>query len=131
MFDTSKIGHTFPPFTFTIESSKLRELALAIGDDNPIYQSKPAAQQSGYQNIPLLPTTGPILLFRENTHYVEQLAELGLDSSRLLHREEEYEYLAPIHPGETLTGVMTILDGATRKGPADTIIDLVTIQLRY
>lgn len=131
MFDTSKIGHSFPPFTVEIERTKFRELALAIGDDNPVYQSQQAAQAAGYQDVPLLPTTGTIFLFWENTHFVEHLAELGLDVARLLHREEEYEYLAPLHPGETLTGVMTVLDGTTRKGPHQSSIDLVTLQLRY
>jgi hypothetical protein len=131
MFDTSKIGYSFPPFTVVIERTKLRELALAIGDDNPVYQGQQAAQAAGYQDVPLLPTTGTIFLFCENTHFVEHLAELGLDMTRLLHREEDYEYLAPLYPGETLTGVMTVLDGATRKGPHNTSIDLVTLQLCY
>jgi acyl dehydratase len=131
MFDTSKIGHSFPPFTVHVERTKIRELALALGDDNPVYQSQQAAQEVGYQDVPLLPTTGTIFLFWENTHFVENLAELGLDIVRLLHREEEYEYLAPLQPGETLTGVMTVLDGTSRKGPHNTSIDLVTLQLRY
>ena len=44
MFDKSKIGYSFPPFTIEVERGKIRELALAIGDDNPIYQSREAAQ---------------------------------------------------------------------------------------
>jgi hypothetical protein len=131
MFDTSKIGHSFPPFTFEIQRSKIRELALAIGDDNPVYQSRQVAQAAGYQDIPLFPTTPTIFLFWGNTHFVEQLAELGIDFARLLHREEEYEYLSPIYPGKILTGVMTVLDGSTRKGAHNTSIDLVTLQLRY
>lgn len=131
MFDTSKIGYSFPPFPVAIERSKLGELALALGEDNPVYQSRQAAQAAGYQDIPFLPTAGTIFLFWQNTHFAEHLAELGLDVSRLMHREETYEYLAPVHPGETLTGVMTVLDGANRKGPHQNSIDLVTLQLRY
>ena len=131
MFDTSKIGYSFPPFTVVVERAKIRELALAIGDDNPVYQSQQVAQAAGYQDVPLPPTIGTIFLFWENTQFIEQLAELGLDVARLMHREEEYEYLAPLHVGESLTGVMTVLDGATRKGPRNTTIDLVTLQLRY
>ena len=131
MFDTSKISHSFPPFSVTLERTKLRELAQAIGDDNPIYQSQQAAQAAEYADVPPLPTAATIFLFWQNTHFIEQLAELGLDVMRLMHREETYEYLAPLHPGETLTGVMTVLDGSTRKGPHNTSIDLVTLQLRY
>jgi hypothetical protein len=128
MFDTSKIGHSFPPFLVAIDRTKLRELALAIGDPNPLYQNRQEIEDG---DIPLLPTTATIFLFWENRHFIEQLAELGLDTTRLIHREESYEYLAPLHPGETLTGVMTVLDGSTRKGSGKSPIDLVTLQLSY
>lgn len=128
MFDTSKIGYSFPPFLVHVERTKLRELALAIGDPDPIYQD---SQDAGNEDIPLLPTTATIFLFWENTHFIEQLTGLGLDVLRLIHREESYEYLATIHPGETLTGVMTVLDGSTRKGRDGSTIDLVTLLLSY
>lgn len=131
MFDTTKIGHSFPPFFVTIEQAKIRELALAIGDDNPAYRSQQAAQVAGYADVPLPPTMATEFLFWGNTHFVAQLSELGLDVNKLMHREEEYEYLVPLHPGETLTGVMTVLDGANRRGPHNTTIDLVTLQIRY
>lgn len=131
MFDTSKIGRSFPPFSVHVEPVKLRELALAIGDPNPVYQDQRAAQEQGYENIPLPPTAATIFLFWENRHFIEQLTELGLDITRLIHREESYEYLAPIHPGETLMGIMTVLDGSTRRGRGDSTIDLVTLRLSY
>lgn len=131
MFDTGKIGHSFPPFTVTIERAKIRELVNAIGDDNPVYQSQQAARVAGYLDTLLPPTMATTFLFWGNTHFIEQLAELGLDVNRLMHREEEYEYLASIQPGETLTGVMTVLDGASRRGLHNTSIDLVTLQIRY
>jgi N-terminal half of MaoC dehydratase len=128
MFDTSKIGHSFPPFSVHVERTKLRELALAIGDSNPTYQDR---QEERNEDIPLLPTTATIFLFWENRHFVDQLVELGFDVTRMIHREESYEYLAPLHAGETLTGVMTVLDGSTHKGRGDTSIDLVTLRLSY
>ncbi|HVB25762.1 MAG TPA: MaoC family dehydratase N-terminal domain-containing protein [Ktedonobacteraceae bacterium] len=128
MFDTTKIGHSFPPFSVAIERIKIQELALAIEDDNPAYQSQETA---GYAGVLLPPTIATQFLFWGNTHFVEQLAELGLDVNRLMHREEEYEYIAPMQPGETLTGVMTVLDGASRRGPGNTSIDLVTLQIHY
>lgn len=131
MFDTSKIGYSFPPFPVHVEPVKLRELALAIGDPNPVYQDQQAAQAEGYEDIPLPPTATTIFLFWENKHFIEQLAELGLDVTRLIHREESYEYLAPIHPSETLTGVMTVLDGSTRRGRDGSTVDLVTLRLTY
>ena len=131
MFDKSKVGQNFPPFTIEVERGKIRELALAIGDDNPIYQSREAAQAAGYPDVPLYPTSPTTFAFWGNTKMVGQLVSLGINVMRVLHGEEEYEYLAPVYPGDTLTGVMTIVDGKTRQGQAGSSMDILTVEVRY
>jgi acyl dehydratase len=131
LFDTSKIGYSFSPFSITLERGKIHELALAIGDDNPIYHDRLVAQEAQYEDVPLLPTIGTQFMFWGNSHFVEQLSELGLDVPRIIHLEESYEYLAPLYAGETLTAQTTVLEGATRKGPRNAMIDFVTLQIRY
>jgi acyl dehydratase len=130
MFDTSKVGQSFPPFTIEVERSKIRELALAIGDDNPIYQSKEAAQAAGYPDVPLYPTSPTAFSFWGNTQMISQLSSLGINLMRILHGEEEYEYLAPIYPGDTLTGVMRLVDAKTRQSQGATL-DILTIEVDY
>jgi len=130
MFDKSKIGQSFPPFTIEVERGKVRELALAIGDDNPIYASKEEAQAAGYDDVPLYPTSATTFGFWGNRKMVSQLVSLGINVMRILHGEEEYEYLAPIFPGDTLTGVMTIADGKTRQGQAGSM-DIITVEVNY
>jgi acyl dehydratase len=131
MFDKSKIGESFPPFTIEVERGKIRELALAIGDDNPIYQSREAAQAAGYPDVPLYPTAPTIFNFWGNSKMGEQLVGLGINVMRILHGEEEYEYLAPINAGDTLTGVTTIIDGKSRQGRDGSSMDIVTLEIRY
>jgi len=131
MFDKSKIGQSFPPFTIEVERGKIRELALAIGDDNPIYQSREEAQAAGYPDIPLYPTSPTTFTFWGNSKMISQIASLGVNLMRVLHGEEEYEYLSPIYPGETLTGVMTLVDGKTRQGQGGSSMDILTIEIDY
>jgi len=131
MFDKSKIGHSFPPFTIEVERGKIRELAIAIGDDNPIYQSRAAAQAAGYDDVPLSPTAPTMFGFWGNTRLGGELLSLGLNVMRILHGEEEYEYLAPIYPGDVLTGVTTIADGKTRQSGSGSSMDIVTMETRY
>ena len=130
MFDKSKIGQGFPPFTFEVERGKIRELALAIGDDNPIYQSKEAAQAAGYPDVPLYPTSPTTFAFWGNKQMMSQLTSLGINLMRVLHGEEEYDYLAPIYPGDTLTGVMRLVDGRSRQTKAGSM-DLYHIEIDY
>lgn len=131
MLDKSKIGQSFPPFTIEVERCKIHELALAIGDDNPIYHSREAAQAAGYKDVPLSPTAPTIFSFWGNTQAGSQLASAGINVMRILHGEEEYEYLAPIYPGDTLTGVMTIIEGKSRQGKDGSFMDILTTETRY
>jgi acyl dehydratase len=131
MFDKSKIGYSFPPFTIEVERGKIRELALAIGDDNPVYQSREAAQAAGYREVPLFPTAPTMFTFWGNTQMVSQIVSLGINVMRILHGEEEYEYLAPISPGDILTGVMTVVDGKTRQSKDGSSIDILMTEIRY
>lgn len=130
MFDHSKIGQSFSPFIIECERCKVHELALAIGDNNPIYHSRKAAQAAGYQNVPLSPTSPTIFSFWGNPRFREQLASIGINVMRILHSEESYEYLAAVYPGDTLTGVTTITDGKTRRSK-DGTMDIITLRTCY
>ena len=131
MFDKSKVGQSFPPFTIEVERGKIRELALAIGDDNPMYQSREEAQAAGYPDVPLYPTSATTFAWWGHRTMVGQLASLGINLMRVLHGEEEYEYLAPIYPGDTLTGVMTLVDAKSRQGQGGSSLDILTIEIDY
>ena len=131
MFDQSKLGYSFPPFRLDVERCKIHELTLAIGDDNPIYHSREAALANEYKDVPISPTTPTIFSFWGNTQLWSQLAEAGLNIMRILHGEEEYEYQAPIYPGDQLTAVMTIINGRTRRGKDGSSMDIVTTETRY
>jgi acyl dehydratase len=126
MFDKTMLGHSFPAFTLEIERSKIHELALAIGDVNPIYHDSAAARAAGYSDVPLPPTAPTLLTFWGNTQMWEQMKTIGISITRVLHGEEEYTYLAPIKPGDTLIGVMTIVDGKSLRGT-----DIVITETRY
>jgi acyl dehydratase len=131
VFDKSKIGQSFPPFTIEVERGKIRELAIAVGDDNPIYQSREAAQAAGYDDVPLFPTSPTTFAFWGNSKMVSQLVSLGINVMGILHGEEEYEYLAPIHPGDTLTGILTLVGGKTRQSQDGSSMDILTIEVHY
>ncbi len=126
MFDTTSIGTSFPPFTVEVERPKIQEFALAIEAKDPIYHSREAAQEAGYPDIALLPTLPIQFEFWGNPHWMERLETLGINTTRMLHAEQEYTYLASIQPGNTLSAVTTVLDGKTRKG-----LEMVTLETRY
>jgi len=131
MFDKSKIGQQFAPFTVEVYRNKIDELATAIGDTNPIYHSREAAQKAGFPDVPISPTSPTLFNFWGNRGRGSNLKDLGIDTSRILHGEEEYEYLAPIYPNDVLTGTTTLVDGKTRQSSNGRSMDILTMETRY
>jgi acyl dehydratase len=131
MFDTSKIGQSFPPFTIEVARCKIHELALAIGDTNPIYHNQQEAQAAGYADTPLFPTSPTVFGLWGITEMLGHLVSLGINVMRILHGEEEYEYLAPIYPNDVLTGVVTVAEGKSRQGKNGSSMDIITLEALY
>lgn len=131
MFDSSKIGQSFAPFTYEVQRNKIHELNAAIGDSNPIYHDRQVAQEAGFTDVPISPTTPTMFSFWGNRQRGASLADLGINVSRILHGEEEYDYVAPIYPGDVLTGVTTLVDGKTRQGSGGYSMDILTTETRY
>lgn len=132
MFDQSKIGTSFAPFTVEVHRNKIHELTAAIGDDNPVYHSREAAQAAGFPDVPISPTTPTMFNFwGARQQRGNSLASLGIDVKGILHGEEEYEYLAPIYPNDILTGITTVVDGKTRPGRDGFTMDIITTETRY
>ena len=132
MFDKSKIGQSFAPFTAEVHRNKIHELTTAIGDDNPVYHSREAAQAAGFPDVPISPTTPTTFTFwGARQRDGNSLASLGIDVKAILHGEEEYEYLAPIYPNDILTGITTVVDGKTRPGSDGSSMDIITTETLY
>ena len=117
--NTDVKGKEYPPFTVTVERGKIKEFARAIGDLNPFYLDDRVGQASEWGDIiapPTFPTT-----FRDETADTGQLLhDLGIDISRVLHGEQEFEHWKPIRPGETYlcrTRVVDIYEKTGRSGP--------------
>lgn len=123
------VGHALAPTTFEVERGKIREFAAATGDPNPIYRDKAAAQAAGYADIPAPPTFGTVVGFWA-LGKEKQSAELGFPVVGVLHGEEEYTYLAPIYPGDVLSGQQKIASIVDKKGSMGSM-QIVTLETIY
>lgn len=110
------IGQPLTPFVFEVERGKIREFATAIGDTNPIYHHLEAAQAAGYPDLPIPPTFPTTFAYWGRRANNAPEDDLGFPHARVLHGEEEYTYLAPIHAGDTLTGVRQLADVQEKQG---------------
>ncbi len=97
------IGRTGPPWRFPVEWSKVWEFARAVHDD----------QREG-PNLPVPPTFPAYGLSAFETLFAS--AEAGLDMRRVLHAEEEYDYLRPLRIGDVLICQTRIVEDYRREG---------------
>lgn len=87
----SKIGMVLESYTFKVESGKIKELALAIGDLRDEYVN----------GEKLLPTFATVIDFWGGGQSTSELLDLNM--KKVLHGEQEYEYLGKIEPGDVVT----------------------------
>ncbi len=134
MLDRSYVGKKLPLIRYQVDASKIRELALALGDDNPLFTDKAAAQAAGYPDL-VAPLTFPSL-FRfwggsaAGAETRALLQEMGANVLRILHGEEQYEYHALLHPGDDITGELEILSIERKEGSSGAM-DMVRTQATY
>ena len=115
--DSAFVGTQLPATTLTVDASRLRFFAKAIGETNPLYTDVEAAKAAGYADLPVPPT----FLFSielENPEQFRWVVDQGIDPRFVLHGEQSFTYHSIAHPGDTLTATPRIVDVYSKKGGA-------------
>jgi acyl dehydratase len=114
----SVVGKEYPPFVVTVERGKIKEFARAIGDLNPFYLDDRVGQASEWGDIIAPPTFATT--FRDEGASEAFFRDLGIDISRVLHGEQEFELVRPIQPGHTYlcrSRIVDIYEKTGKSGP--------------
>ncbi|WP_283139058.1 MaoC family dehydratase N-terminal domain-containing protein [Rhizohabitans arisaemae] len=102
------VGRSSPPSDpYEVSRVKIREFATAIGDPNPIYVDRKAAEAAGHPDV-VAPPTFPIVFGMVGGSDFLANPELGLNYAMVVHGEQRFEYNRPIYAGDVLTFVTTI-----------------------
>lgn len=109
------IGFEFEPYTYTIEKGKIKEFAKAIGDSNPDYLSGSA--------IP--PTFPTAVEMWGGVDFFRLIETLQFDLPRVLHGEQEYEYLGKVEPGDVLRVNAKVIKAYQKSGMKFVVIESV------
>ena len=125
--DKSLIGQTGKPFTVPIEWSKVREFARAIHDPNPVYFD-PALAQKECGGIPVPPTFLQVAAFWMSE---DSMPTAKIDLKRILHGEQDFEFLKPIFVGDVLTGASRIADVYEKEGGRGGKMSFMVTEIEY
>jgi len=94
------VGKKLDRFDFTVERGKIKEFCLAINEKNPIYFDVEEAKKAGYSDVPAPLTFPTVIMFWGYPKIWNDMAELGIDLSKILHLKEEYTYHKVLYPGK-------------------------------
>jgi len=122
-----RIGRAGAPVTMRVEYGKIREFARAISDDDPIYFDEEYAKSEA-GGIMAPPTFTQTLIFWDGGR---GRVDYGLDRRRLLHGEQEFEYVRPIYAGDVLTATARISNVEKRPGKRGGEMTLVTLETEF
>jgi acyl dehydratase len=113
-------GKTYQEITFEVERDRVTQFALAVGEDDPRFLEDGAARAEGFPEqlaFPTFPTTIGILASAQ----VVTDQDLGLDYTRVVHGEQEYEWRRPIVVGDVLRATPRVADIYT-QGPNEFLV---------
>ena len=108
------VGKVYPPYPVTVERGKIKEFARALGDPSPFYTSDEVGRASPWGDIIAPPTF--LTTFRDDRDAGAMLRDLGVDISRILHGEQEFEIHRQITPGQTYLCRSRIVDLYEKRG---------------
>lgn len=115
-------------FDLPIERGKIREFALAVGEDNPIHFDPETARLHGLPDVVAPPTFTVTQIWQVSREEREEKLGANLDYGRVLHGEQEFTYERLPFAGEVLRGRMRISKDFTKEGKRGGSMRFVTYE---
>jgi acyl dehydratase len=104
------LGRTFPAAApYEVSRVKIAEFADAIGDPNPLYRDRAAAQAAGYADVIAPPTLAIVISMAGSAQAVADPG-LGLNYAMVVHGEQRFEYSRQLMAGDVVTAQAKISD---------------------
>ena len=123
--DASAKGKQYPRFEYEVGREKIREYALAVGEDNPVYFDRAAAKAAGLRDVVAPPmfavvysagAMGPAILD----------PEVGIDFTLMVHGGQELVWGEPVCSGDTITTVAACGDIFEKEGKGFYVFESVS-----
>jgi acyl dehydratase len=102
-------GKEYGHVQLAVDRDHVIRFADAIGEDGDVFRDPEAARETGYDEQVAPPTFVTAMQIMVSGQVVLD-PDLGLDYSRVVHGEQEYEWARPVLVGEVLTAIPRIAD---------------------
>ena len=126
------------PVSATIHAEDAERFAFAAGDENPIYLDDAAARAAGHRTrvVPpgflvwALEPPRPLGALREDGLWRDTGTPVPLKVKRVLYGGEAWEYVASVHPGDTITAETRLASLEEKTGGSGPFV-LMTTETTY
>jgi acyl dehydratase len=127
--DSAIIGKSFAPTLYAVGREKIREYALAVGENNPLHFDVEVAREHGYGDVVAPPMFAVVYCAQAigNAMFDE---EVGIDFDRLLHGAQEFRWGPLVVAGDEITTSMTLKDISRRAGMGFYVFESVSTNQR-
>jgi acyl dehydratase len=115
-------GKEYQEVQLPVERDRVIQFCDAIGEYDPIYRDDEAARTAGYPGQLAPPTFATVMQIMTSGQVVLD-QELGLDYSRVVHGEQEYEYRRPLVVGDVMKATPRIADIYAKKSNEYLVIE--------
>jgi hypothetical protein len=100
-------GRRYPPCDpYQVSAAKITEFATALGDDNPRYRG----------DSPMAPPTFAAVISAPAWNQVFSDPELDLSLERIVHGDQRFIFMRPLHAGDVVIATVTINKVRVRSG---------------
>jgi len=114
--DPSFAGREFAPDEpYEVTRAELAAFAEAVGASNPAHTDPAAARLLGYPDVIAPPTWAVVVAQRAEAKYVQDPAA-GVDFARVVHADERFTHVRPIHAGDRLVTTLHVDSVTERAG---------------
>ena len=113
-------GKTYPEVDLEVDRDRANQFALAVGEDDPRFLEQEPARTEGFPDQVVFPTFPTVVQILASAQVVLD-EELGLDYTRVVHGEQEFEWKRPIVVGDRLRARPRISD-IYSKGPNEFLV---------
>ena len=127
----SSLAETEITFDLPVEAGKVKEFAIAVGDNNPIYFDADAARELGIPGCVAPPTFSVTQIWQVPREEREERLGANLDYGRVLHGEQEFVYTRLPLAGEVLKGTMRISKDFEKEGKRGGSMRFVTYESTF
>ena len=113
--DTTAVGKTYEPFEYEVGREKIREYALAVGEDNPVYFDRAAALAAGFRDV-VAPPMFAVVYSAGAVGPAYMDPDVGVNFAMMVHGGQEFSWGEPVCSGDTITTTVSVKDIHERAG---------------